>query len=63
VRITAKGRREMALPIGKKTDRDIHRHLRVSPAHPNAEDPLGVALHVLPSIASLKLGDRKRLPT
>jgi integrase len=39
VRITAKGRREMVLPIGKKTARDIDRYIRVRAAHPHAEDP------------------------
>jgi integrase len=39
VRIIAKGRREMVLPIGKKTARDIDRYLRVRAAHPRAEDP------------------------
>jgi integrase len=39
VRIIAKGRREMVLPIGKKTARDIDRYIRVRAAHPHAEDP------------------------
>jgi site-specific recombinase XerC len=34
VPITAKGRREMVLPIGKKTARDIDRYLRVHATHP-----------------------------
>lgn len=38
VRVTAKGRREMVLPIGKKTARDIDRYLRVRAAHTRAED-------------------------
>jgi integrase len=38
VRVTVKGRREMVLPIGKKTARDIDRYLRVRAAHPRAED-------------------------
>jgi site-specific recombinase XerD len=37
VRITAKGRREMVLPIGKKAARDIDRYLRVRAEHPHAE--------------------------
>lgn len=39
VRVTVKGRREMVLPIGKKTARDIDRYLRVRAAHAHAEDP------------------------
>jgi integrase len=39
VRITVKGRREMVLPIGKKTARDIERDLRTRAAHSRAEDP------------------------
>lgn len=39
VRITVKGRREMVLPIGKKTARDIERDLRTRVAHSRAEDP------------------------
>ena len=38
VRIVAKGRREMVLPIGKKTARDIDRYLRTRAAHSRAED-------------------------
>jgi site-specific recombinase XerD len=38
VRVTAKDRREMVLPIGKKTARDIDRYLRVRAGHPRAED-------------------------
>lgn len=39
VRVTAKGRREMVLPIGKKTARDIDRYLRVRAGHPHTDDP------------------------
>jgi integrase len=39
VRVTVKGRREMVLPIGKKTARDVDRYLRTRAAHPRAEDP------------------------
>jgi len=38
VRITAKGRRELVLPIGAKTARDLDRYLRVRAAHPHAAD-------------------------
>jgi site-specific recombinase XerC len=37
-RITAKGRRELVLPIGAKTARDIDRYIRVRAAHPHAAD-------------------------
>jgi site-specific recombinase XerD len=39
VRVTAKGRREMVLPVGKKAARDIDRYLRVRAAHPRTDDP------------------------
>ena len=39
VRIIAKGRREMVLPIGAKTARDIDRYIRVRAGHPRAADP------------------------
>jgi integrase len=39
VRVTAKGRREMVLPIGKKTARDIDRYIRVRAGHSHAGDP------------------------
>jgi site-specific recombinase XerC len=39
VRITAKGRRELVLPIGAKSARDIDRYIRVRAAHPHASDP------------------------
>jgi site-specific recombinase XerC len=38
-RITAKGRRELVLPIGAKTARDIDRYIRVRAAHSHAVDP------------------------
>ena len=38
-RIIAKGRRELVLPIGAKTARDIDRYIRVRAAHPHAADP------------------------
>jgi site-specific recombinase XerC len=39
VRIVAKGRREMVLPIGAKTARDIDRYIRLRSGHPRAADP------------------------
>jgi site-specific recombinase XerD len=39
VRIIAKGRREMVLPIGTKAARDIDRYIRARAAHPHAADP------------------------
>jgi len=39
VRIIAKGRREMVLPIGAKTARDVDRYIRARAAHPHAADP------------------------
>ena len=38
VRITAKGRRELVLPIGTKSARDIDRYIRVRAGHPRAAD-------------------------
>ena len=38
VRITAKGRRELVLPIGTKAARDIDRYIRVRAGHPRAAD-------------------------
>jgi|SRR5579875_1094081 len=38
VRVTAKGRRELVLPIGAKTARDIDRYIRVRAAHSHAAD-------------------------
>jgi site-specific recombinase XerC len=38
VRITAKGRRELVLPIGAKSARDIDRYVRVRAGHPQAAD-------------------------
>ncbi|MGP0022212.1 MAG: tyrosine-type recombinase/integrase [Streptosporangiaceae bacterium] len=38
VRITAKGRRELVLPIGIKAARDIDRYVRVRAGHPRAAD-------------------------
>ena len=38
VRITAKGRRELVLPIGTKAARDIDRYVRVRAGHPRAAD-------------------------
>jgi len=37
-RITAKGRRELVLPIGAKSARDIDRYIRVRTGHPHAAD-------------------------
>ena len=39
VRIIAKGRREMVLPIGTKAARDIDRYIRARAAHPHAANP------------------------
>ena len=39
VRIVAKGRRELVLPIGAKAARDIDRYIRVRAGHPRAADP------------------------
>jgi site-specific recombinase XerD len=39
VRIIAKGRRELVLPIGAKTARDLDRYIRARAAHPHAADP------------------------
>jgi site-specific recombinase XerC len=39
VRIVAKGRREMVLPIGAKTARDIDRYIRVRAGHTHAASP------------------------
>jgi site-specific recombinase XerD len=39
VRIIAKGRRELVLPIGKKTALDLDRYIRARNAHPHAADP------------------------
>ena len=39
VRVVAKGRRGMVLPIGKKSARDLDRYLRVRAAHPRSEFP------------------------
>ena len=38
VRIIAKGRRELVLPIGAKSARDIDRYVRVRAGHPGAAD-------------------------
>jgi site-specific recombinase XerC len=38
VRVIAKGRRELVLPIGTKTARDIDRYIRVRAGHPHAAD-------------------------
>jgi site-specific recombinase XerC len=38
VRIIAKGRRELVLPIGAKTARDIDRYIRLRAGHPHAAD-------------------------
>jgi len=48
-RIIAKGGRELVLPIGAKTARNIDRYIRVPAAHPRAADPW------------LWLGKRRRL--
>jgi site-specific recombinase XerC len=39
VRVIAKGRREMVLPIGTKAARDIDRYIRARAAHPHAAGP------------------------
>jgi site-specific recombinase XerD len=61
VRVTAKGRREMVLPIGKKTARDIDRYLRIRAAHTRAEDPwlwLGTKGRLTPSGIYQMIKDR-----
>lgn len=39
VRITAKGRRELVLPIGSSAARDIDRYIRIRAAHSRADEP------------------------
>lgn len=61
VRIAAKGRREMMLPIGKKTSRDIDRYLRIRAGHPHANDPwlwLGKKGRLTPSGVYQMIKDR-----
>jgi len=61
VRITAKGRREMVLPIGKKTARDIDRYIRVRAAHPRSDDAwlwLGTKGRLTPSGIYQMIKDR-----
>jgi site-specific recombinase XerD len=61
VRITAKGRREMVLPIGKKAARDIDRYIRLRAAHPRAELPwlwLGPKGRLTPSGVYQMIKDR-----
>jgi site-specific recombinase XerC len=38
VRVIAKGRRELVLPIGAKSAREIDRYIRVRAAHPRAAE-------------------------
>jgi len=61
VRIIAKGRREMVLPIGAKTARDIDRYIRVRAAHPHAGDAwlwLGTKGRLTPSGIYQMIKDR-----
>jgi integrase len=61
VRVIAKGRREMVLPIGKKTARDIDGYIRVRAAHPRMEDPwlwLGAKGRLTPSGIYQMIKDR-----
>jgi site-specific recombinase XerC len=61
VRVTAKGRREMTLPIGKKAARDIDRYIRVRAAHPRADLPwlwLGPKGRLTPSGVYQMIKDR-----
>jgi hypothetical protein len=61
VRVTAKGRREMVLPIGKKTARDIDRYIRVRAAHPRVDDAwlwLGAKGRLTPSGIYQMIKDR-----
>jgi site-specific recombinase XerC len=39
IRVIAKGRRELVLPIGTKAARDIDRYIRVRAAHPRSAEP------------------------
>jgi site-specific recombinase XerC len=48
VRVTVKGRREMVLPIGKKTALDVYRYLRMRAAF-TGRRPVAVAAHEGPS--------------
>jgi site-specific recombinase XerC len=61
VRVTAKGRREMVSPIGKKTARDIDRYIRVRAAHTRADDAwlwLGTKGRLTPSGIYQMIKDR-----
>jgi site-specific recombinase XerC len=61
VRVTAKGRREMVLPIGRKTARDIDRYIRIRAAHSRAEDSwlwLGTKGRLTPSGIYQMIKDR-----
>jgi site-specific recombinase XerD len=61
VRVTAKGRREMVLPMGKKAARDIDRYIRLRAAHPRAELPwlwLGPKGRLTPSGVYQMIKDR-----
>jgi site-specific recombinase XerC len=63
VRIIAKGRREMVLPIGTKAARDIDRYIRARAAHPRAADPwlwLGKKGRLTPSGIYQMIKDRGR---
>jgi site-specific recombinase XerC len=48
VRITAKGRRELVLPIGAKSGRDIDRYIRVRASHPRSRR-VALAWHERPA--------------
>jgi integrase len=61
VRVVAKGRREMVLPIGKKSARDVDRYLRLRAAHPRSDLPwlwLGPKGRLTPSGVYQMIKDR-----
>ena len=61
VRVTVKGRRDIVLPIGKKTARSIDRYLRIRAAHTRADDAwiwLGTKGRLTPSGIYQMIKDR-----
>ena len=66
VRVTAKRRRELVLPIGSKTARDIDRYIRPRAAHPRVDKPwlwLGKKGRLSPSEIYQMIKDRGRPST
>jgi site-specific recombinase XerC len=59
VRISAKGRRELVLPIGTKAARDIDRHIRVRAGHPRGRR-VAVTRHEGPAHGERRLSDDQR---